>query len=108
MATGSRSTGRGGGVLPGLGGKQSANVILHPAQRVDTSEERSAGDSVEASVAELPDGERRYAEWMGGEHDPLVLNDGLGTLRGFVLVVGLYLVLGAIGLGGLILLHWLI
>jgi hypothetical protein len=36
-----------------------------------------------------------------------MLEDGMGAMRGFMLVVGLYIGMGAMGLGGLLLWHWL-
>jgi hypothetical protein len=39
--------------------------------------------------------------------EQFALRDGLGAMRGFVLVLGLYLVMGVMGVGGLMLWHWL-
>lgn len=114
MAIGPQSTGRGGGVSSEFAGKRSANVSLRPSQRVDASvefpgmpSELSSDGSSGGAATDFSFLERRSAEWMVGGQDQLFLRDGLGALRGFVLVLSLYLVMGAIALGGLLLWHWL-
>jgi hypothetical protein len=55
----------------------------------------------------FPFAERRYAESFLAERERVALQDGLGAMRGFVVVLGLYGVMAALGLGGLMLWHWL-
>lgn len=99
MATGSQMPGEsigaavrfvGSGVEPRVG-----DVVLRPVGRVASGE-----------VA-FPFAERRYAESFLAERERVALQDGLGAMRGFVVVLGLYGVMAALGLGGLMLWHWL-
>lgn len=90
-----------------------AGGILRPVVRMQPVEDIalvSSGISVGfegAVAAETEASGRRYADSFVAERERVALQDGLGAMRGFVLVLGLYVVMGALGLGGLMLWHWL-
>lgn len=50
---------------------------------------------------------RRRTDRLAADQDQVVLADGLGAMRGLAMVVGLYMAMGVMGLGGLMLWHWL-
>jgi len=114
MAVESQMPGQGGPGSAGFVGTQPANVILRPVLSVDASEEfsgtpsqLSVGGSAGVSAADFSFVERRYAGRSAGVQEGFLPHDGLGAMRGLVLVLGLYLVMGVVGLGGLMLWHWL-
>jgi hypothetical protein len=99
--------------------KKPAGVILRPVIRPEVSEAQSGSDfsgspsqfsgigSAGSAVADFSFVDRRYSGRVLAGQEQAFLQDGLGAMRGFVLVLGLYVVMGAMGLGGLMLWHWL-
>lgn len=103
-----------GGMAPVFAEKKSAEVVLRPVKRSDASEDVSGSPlqlsevgSTGAAAADFLWVDRRYSERLGTGREQVLVHDGLGAIRGFVLVLGLYLVMGVMGLGGLMLWHWL-
>ena len=87
-----------------------------PLTGPDVSEEMRADFSpiMERAVTESESTDVLYAEGGHAERfaadsdrDREVLQDGLGAMRGFILLVGLYVAMGAIGLTGWMLWRWL-
>lgn len=51
--------------------------------------------------------DRDLPEGLRAEHERLVPQNDLGAMRGFMFVLGLYMAMAAMGLGGLLIWHWL-
>lgn len=114
MATGSHSTAHGVDGAPVFAEQKAAEVILRPVVRPETSEGYSGSPSrlsgrgsAGVAAADFCFPERGYSEGFGAGREQVFLQDGLGAMRGLMFMLGLYMVMAVMGLGGLLLWHWL-
>lgn len=105
--------GRGALVIADGGGVQ---MNPRPVGGPEVSEEMvghfspiTEGAATETESTDALYAEGAYAESFAADadRDRVVLQDGLGAMRGFILLVGLYVAMGALGLTGWMLWHWL-
>lgn len=98
--------------------KKIPGVKLRPLGRSDSSRGSSEDisgtlshppgrGSAGAAAADFYFPERGRSERVAAERDLLVPQQDLGAMRGFMFVLGLYMVMAAMGLGGLLIWHWL-
>ena len=98
--------------------KNLSGVKLRPLGRSDSSPGSSEDisgtlpqppgrGSAGAAAADFYFPDRGLPEGKLAEREPIVPLEDLGTIRGFMFVLGLYMVMAAMGLGGLLIWHWL-
>ncbi len=114
MATGSHPPAQSVEAVSVFSEKRAAEVILRPVVRPgardllsDPPSRLPGRGSTGEAAADFSFEDGRYAERLVTGRDQVMLEDGMGAMRGFMLVVGLYMGMGAMGLGGLLLWHWL-
>lgn len=101
-----------------LEGQKGAGVILRPMMRPETDSETSGSFSgpppqfsdrgfTEDAAAGFSLPRQLYSEPMRDVHAQMYLDDGLGAMRGLMVIVGLYMAMGAMGVGGLLIWYWM-
>lgn len=113
MASGFHPPGNIGEAAPVTSEQGVAGVILHQVDdlgaldSLSLTSSRPSGGSQGAVAAEFPFAVKGRAEWAKTRAEESPFAGGLGAIRGFVMVMVLYLVLAAVGVGGFLLWHWL-
>lgn len=94
--------------------KKAAGVMLRPVRKPEFSKELSGSPSqvsdrgsAGAAAADFSFPGHGYPGGVAAGREPVGMQDGLGAMRGFVFVIGMYLVMGAMALTGLMIWHWL-
>ena len=101
-----------------LDGQKDAGVILRPVMRPEMDSETSGSFSgppsqlsgrgfTENAAAGFSLPRPHYSKPVPDTHAQIYLEDGLGAMRGLMLIVGLYMVMGVMGVGGLLIWYWM-
>jgi hypothetical protein len=101
-----------------LEGPQGVGVTLRPVRRTGMGSETSGSFSgppsqlsgrgfTENAAAGFSLPRQDYSKPVPDVHAQTYLEDGLGAMRGLMLIVGLYMVMGVLGVGGLLIWHWM-
>ena len=101
-----------------LDGQKGVGVILRPVMQSEIGSETSGSFSgppsqlsgrgfTENAAAGFSLPRQHYSKPVPDTHAQIYLEDGLGAMRGLMLIVGLYMVMGVMGVGGLLIWYWM-